>query len=241
MLRLAMWSGPRNISTAMMRAWENRPDAIVCDEPLYAHFLQQTGAAHPVADQIITQHEPDLDKIIHWLTEWAPAEGPAVFYQKHMTHHLLAGTPRDWIARLTNCFLIRDPAEVIPSYVKKNGIPTAEDVGYPQQVELFDRVRAQTGRVPPVLDSREILQDPRRRLTLLCEAVGLTFDQRMLTWPAGKRPTDGIWADHWYTEVLKSTGFGPYRPKNEPIPHGLDGVYQQCAELYDYLYAQRLS
>jgi hypothetical protein len=240
MIRVAMWSGPRNISTAMMRSWENRPDTVVCDEPLYAHFLRQTGANHPVADQIIDQHEDDLDKVIHWLTQWDPGDGTAVFYQKHMTHHFLPEMPRDWLAGLTNCFLIRDPAEVIPSYVKKNGVPTVPDLGFEQQVELFEFARAQTGRVPPVIDSKDVLENPKRVLGLLCEALGIAFDERMLSWPAGKRPTDGVWADHWYTEVVKSTSFGPYKPKNEPVPDDLAEVHDRCRALYEQMHAHRL-
>ena len=140
-LRIAMWSGPRNISTAMMRAWGNRPDAFVCDEPLYSHYLQVTKLPHPVADEIIANHESDWRKVVAWLTEATPESKP-IFYQKQMTHHLLKEVERNWLGEVTNCFLIRHPRDVILSYVKRNEYPTAEDLGFPQQAEIFE---AQTG------------------------------------------------------------------------------------------------
>jgi hypothetical protein len=195
-VRIAMWSGPRNISTAMMRSWGNRPDTFVCDEPFYASYLRDTGRAHPRADEVIAHGETDSRKVIAQLTGPAP-DGKPIYYQKQMTHHLLPGIDRSWLARVTNCFLIRDPAEVIISYIKKNNDPTLEDIGFVRQAEIFDWVCARTGAVPPVVDARDVLENPERILKLLCGAVGVEFTEAMLSWPPGLRESDGIWAKHW--------------------------------------------
>jgi hypothetical protein len=238
-LRLAMWSGPRNISTAMMRAWGNRPDTFVCDEPLYAYYLLKTGANHPVREEVIATGETDWRKAVDWLTGEVP-QGKSIFFQKHMTHHLLSEIDRGWLDRVSNCFLIRDPREVIVSYLRKNGDPTAEDVGYPQQTEIYRFVSQRLGRRPPVLDARDVLQDPRRMLELLCRQTGVAFDECMLSWPPGLRSTDGVWARHWYPEVEHSTGFKPYTARTDEVPQRLSGVERQCQELYQELYEHRL-
>jgi hypothetical protein len=157
-----------------------------------------------------------------------------------MTHHLLPQIDRGWLEQVTNCFLIRDPREVITSYIKKNHDPTVEDLGYPQQAEIFQLVMARQGRTPPVLDARDVLADPRRMLGLLCDELGVPFLEAMLSWPPGMRATDGVWAKHWYTEVEHSTGFRPYTPKAEEVPARLKEVYDRCLELYQQLYVQRL-
>jgi len=234
-----MWSGPRNISTAMMRAWGNRSDTFVCDEPLYANYLRVTGLSHPGAAEIISHHDADWRKVIAWLTEAVP-EKKSIFYQKHMTHHLLREIDRKWLASVTNCFLIRHPQEVITSYIAKNNDLTLEDVGFIQQAEIFDWVRKRTGSTPPVLDAKEIQENPRRMLGLLCNALGVEFSESMLSWPPGLRATDGIWAKHWYKEVESSTSFRPYQPKLDEVPERLAGVYSKCLEFYERLYAQRL-
>src|SRR4051794_10340830 len=196
-VRIAMWSGPRNISTAMMRSWGNRPDTFVCDEPFYACYLQATGRGHPGAAEVIAQGETDFRKVIARLTGPVP-NGKHIFYQKHMTHHLLPGIDRGWLGAVTNCFLIRDPAEVIVSYLKKNDDPTLEDIGFAQQAEIFDSVRQTIGGIPPVIDAHDVMENPERILGLFCEAIGVEFSETMLSWPAGLRETDGIWAKHWY-------------------------------------------
>jgi len=238
-LRLAMWSGPRNISTAMMRAWGSRADTAVCDEPLYAHYLKATGVDHPGRDEVIAHHETDWRKVIAELTGPIPG-GQAIYFQKHMAHHLLPGMDRGWLGDVTNAFLIRDPAEMLTSLIKVMPFPGVSDTGLPQQVEIFELVKARTGAVPPVLDARDVLEDPRKRLALLCEAVGAAFDEAMLSWPPGPRTTDGIWAKHWYAAVERSTGFEPYRPKNEPVPERLKSLLDECMRHYEVLYAHRL-
>jgi hypothetical protein len=238
-LRIAMWSGPRNISTAMMRAWENRSDTAVVDEPFYAFYLKATGKKHPGFEEVIVHGESDWQKVVSHLLGPIPG-GKRIFFQKQMTHHVPPVVGRDWLGSVVNCFLIRDPAEVINSYIKKNDDPTLADLGFVQQAEIFDWVLEQTGSVGPVVDARDILQDPERILSLLCRAVGIEFDRAMLCWPAGLRETDGIWAKHWYGEVARSTSFGPYQPRNAAVPERFREVHQQAREIYDRLYKFRL-
>lgn len=236
---IAMWSGPRNISTAMMRAFGQRADTIVCDEPLYAHYLKITGLPHPGAEDVITYHEPDWAKATTALVAPLPP-GKSVFYQKHMTHHLLPNVGRDWLGRLTNAFLIRDPREMLVSLLKNIPEPCIEDTGLPQQVELFDFEHQRTGKTPVVVDSKDVLLNPRGMLGALCEAVGIPFDEAMLSWPPGRRETDGIWAPHWYANVEQSTGFEPYRPREEAAPPELANLLERCLAHYETLHAQRL-
>lgn len=238
-LRIAMWSGPRNISTAMMRAWENRPDTAVCDEPLYAHYLLKTGLDHPGRDEIIASQETDWRTVVAALTGPIPG-GKAVYYQKHMTHHFLPEIGQEWLDSVVNCFLIRDPREVLASYARTRPDPTVHDLGFPQQWEIFERVRTRTGRVPPVVDSRDILEDPCRLLRLLCGAVGVVFSEVMLAWPPGPRESDGSWAPYWYASVERSTGFQPYCPRNPEIPNALRPVVEACEPYYRRLHAVRL-
>jgi hypothetical protein len=238
-LRIAMWSGPRNISTALMRSWGNRPDTSVCDEPLYAHYLLRTGVAHPGAEEVIRHHETDWRKVVAELTGAVP-DGRAISYQKHMAHHLLSEIDRGWLDRVTNAFLIRDPREVLTSLVRVLPRPSLADTGLPQQVEIFRWVRDRTGAVPPVVDARDVLEDPRGTLGRLCEALGVAFLEAMLSWPPGRRPTDGIWAKHWYDAVERSTTFGPYVPKPDPVPDHLAGLYEECVALYESLHRHRL-
>ena len=238
-LRVAMWSGPRNISTALLRSWENRADTAVVDEPLYASYLQATGKEHPGADQVIAHGETDWRKVVHFLTSDAPG-GQPIFYQKQMTHHLLPEMEQDWLLGLTNCFLIRDPAAVIVSYAKKHDQITAEDLGFPQQAEIFEFVRARLGALPVVVDAQDFLRDPERMLHLLCARLAIAFDPAMLSWPPGLRESDGIWARHWYGEVAQSTGFQPYREGALQVPDRLREIEARCRRSYEELYPHRL-
>lgn len=238
-VRIAMWSGPRNISTAMMRAWGNRPDTFVVDEPFYAFYLNKTHAAHPGADEVIAHGETDWRKVVAYLTGPVP-NGAHIFYQKQMTHHLLPEIDRSWLKQVTNCFLIRDPAHVIASYLKKNYRPSATDLGFPQQAEIFETVRSLTGAAPVVIDAEEVLRDPERMLHLLCDSVGVAFTDAMLSWPPGRRGTDGIWAKHWYGEVEKSTSFLPYRESHAEVPPELSNVHAECDRIYRKLHEVRL-
>jgi Sulfotransferase domain len=238
-IRIAMWSGPRNISTAMMRAWGNRDDTVVIDEPFYAYYLQATRIQHPGADEVVATGETDWRKIVAHLT--GPiANRKRIFFQKQMTHHLLPEIDREWIGAVTNCFLIRDPREVISSYIKKREDTALEDLGFVQQAEIFDFVQTRTDAVPPVVDAKDVLQNPERTLRLLCEAVGVEFSESMLSWPPGLRDTDGIWAKYWYGEVAKTTSFQPYRTTDSKVPERLRKIYERCCESYELLYEHRL-
>lgn len=234
-LRIAMWSGPRNISTALMRSWGSRPDTFVTDEPLYAHYLATTGREHPARGEVIAHHESDWRKVIDWITGPIP-EGRSIWYQKHMTLHLTEEVDRGWLDDVTNCFLIRDPKEVILSYSKVVTDPSPEDLGFPQQAALFEEVGRRTATTPPVLDARRVLEDPEHQLRRLCAALEVPFADQMLSWEPGLRETDGVWAPHWYDNVARSTGFAPYRPKEESLPPRFEALHAVCRKHYERLY-----
>ena len=239
-IRVAMWSGPRTISTALMRSWDNRGDTIVSDEPFYPHYLSATGIAHPRRDEIISRGQTDWRKIVEWLIGPIP-EGRRVFYQKHMAHHLLPGMAGDWLNVLRHGFLIRDPEEMLISLSRVMPEPRLEDTGLPQQLELFERMCEATRRMPPVIDARDVLEHPRRLLRRLCESLGVEFSARMLSWPSGTRATDGVWAPHWYASVEASTGFKPYRPPVMSLASHLQTLEKECRTYYDELYRHRLT
>ncbi len=238
-LRIAMWSGPRNISTAMMRAWENREDTCVIDEPFYAHYLDVTGLAHPGRDQVFASHERDADRVAAELTGPIPG-GADIFYQKHMAHHLLPGMDRQWMESVANCFLIRNPNDMLLSLHARTPNPSIEDTGLPQQVQLFNDTLASTGKVPPVLDARDVLCDPGQVLGVFCDRLGVDFAPAMLAWPSGPRESDGAWAPYWYDAVEASTGFSPWRERSESVPPDLLGLLEDCQVLYRQLHAHRL-
>lgn len=233
--RIAMWSGPRTVSTALMRSWENRPDAVVVDEPLYAFYLTRTGIPHPGRAEIIRSQPYDWRVVLDSLTNASLPAGKTVFYQKHMTHHLLPEVDRAALRPLRHAFLIRDPAELLASYARVRGEPTLDDLGIRQQAEIFDALGG------PVVDSRDLLENPEGVLRALCAALDVPFDERMLSWPPGPRDTDGVWAPHWYAGVWRSTGFGPYRPATEPLTGPLAALADQGRPFYDRLHAVRLT
>lgn len=239
-LRLAMWSGPRNVSTAFMRSWENRPDTIVVDEPFYAHYLLATGIAHPGRDEVLAHHETDWRRVVESLLAPLPP-GVRVLYQKQMSHHLLPHMGREWLGSVTHAFLIRDPAPMLASLEEKLGRFDLDATGLPQQAEIFDLVVRTTGRVPPVVDAADLLAAPGPLLRALCAALGLPFSERMLSWPPGPRDTDGAWAKHWYERVERSTGFEPAAAAERPELHGrLAELEARCRPLYQHLHAHRL-
>lgn len=234
-IRVAMWSGPRNISTAMMRSFGARADTAVTDEPLYAHYLLATGVDHPGRELVIERHDPDWRAVVRELCGPVPG-GRAVWYQKHMAHHLLAGMDRGWTAGLRNAFLIRDPVEMLVSLRKVTPGAGLVDTGLERQVELFEAERARLGRVPPVVNARDVLLDPARTLGALCEALGIGFDPAMLAWAPGRRPTDGAWAPYWYGAVERSTGFEAWKPAPDGIGDDLArDLLSACRGLYERL------
>lgn len=203
--RIAMWSGPRNISTAMMRSWENRKDCSVVDEPFYAYYLQQTQSPHPMFDDILKSQDSDYNVVAKQMSE-GECDTP-LQYQKHMTHHMLAGCDMSWTANLRHCFLIRDPAYIVNSYTKSRGECSADDIGIKRQYELYQEISAITQQAIPVVDSLSVLQNPIQQMQKICTALDIDFDLLMLNWPKGPRASDGVWASHWYKSVEKSTGF----------------------------------
>jgi hypothetical protein len=239
MTRIAMWSGPRNISTAMLRSFGSRPDTAVTDEPLYAHYLQATGIVHPKRAEVLASQSTDWREVAAMLTGPIP-DGRAIWYQKHMAHHLLPMIGRDWLDRLTHGFLIREPDEMLASLVKAYPDAGLADTGLQQQCEIFDRVADRLGQAPPVVLASDVLKDPRAMLMKLCTAFGIAFLPQMLAWEPGRRPTDGVWASHWYAAVEASTGFEPWRPKSVVLTPALRRLLDECRPWYEKLYALRL-
>lgn len=239
-IRIAMWSGPRNISTAMMRSFENRPDCAVVDEPFYAAYLAATGLIHPMNDEVLASQPNDWREVADALTGPVPG-GRAIWYQKHMTHHMLDGFGLDWADGCRSAFLIRDPAAVLASYTVKREDVTLADIGVVRQRELFEREADRLGRAPPVVEGRDVLADPRGALGKLCAALGVPFDEAMLAWPAGPRDTDGVWAPAWYDAVERTTGFGPPREEAAPaLADNLRAIADAARPHYERLAAFRL-
>lgn len=205
-MNIAMWSGPRNLSTALMYAFAARGDCAVWDEPFYAAYLQATGIDHPMRAEVIARHEADPARVAAACAA-APAAGETLFYQKHMTLHMIPGFDRRFMRACRNVFLIRHPARVVASYARKREAPTLADLGFVQQAALFDEVADWLGQAPPVIDSADIRADPAAALQRLCDTLGIAFRPSMLGWPAGPKSFDGVWAPHWYEAVHRSEGF----------------------------------
>jgi hypothetical protein len=241
-IRIAMWSGPRNISTAMMRAFENRPDTGVVDEPFYAVFLAATGADHPMREEVLKAQSADWREVVEALLGPAPG-GRAVFYQKHMSHHVVPGMDLGWTAALRNAFLIRPPEPVLASYNRKREGVTLDEIGFVQQRELFEREADRLGRAPPVIEAKDVLADPAGTLGALCATLGIPFLDEMLNWPAGRRDSDGVWAPVWYDAVERSTGFSPLRLEAGPadLPDHLKPIAEAARPHYQRLAGFRLS
>ncbi|MEM6785858.1 MAG: HAD family hydrolase [Bacteroidota bacterium] len=238
-VRIAMWSGPRNLSTALMRSWGSRADTTVVDEPLYAHYLATTGLDHPGRTEIMASQPTDWRTVAEQLL--GPVLGGApIYYQKHMAHHLLPSVERTWLdaPSFRHVFLLREPAAMLASLVKVLGLDVrVEDTGLPQQVELFQRIAERDGSPPPVVSARDILANPPAMLRMLCQALGVSYDAAMLSWEPGPRPTDGVWAKHWYAAVERSTGFGPPRAETALPPPGCAPILTECERYYAELVA----
>ncbi|KIC10266.1 branched-chain amino acid aminotransferase [Leisingera sp. ANG-M1] len=237
-MRIAMWSGPRNLSTAMMYAFGNRGDCAVADEPFYAAYLAMTGLDHPMRAEILDSQSQDPETVAEALLGPVPEAKP-FFYQKHMTHHMIPGVPRDWMRDVTNVFLIRHPARVIASYAVKRENPALEDIGFRQQAELFDLVRS-WGQTPVVVDSHDVREDPAAKLEQLCEAIGMPFSPRMLIWPKGGHKDDGVWAAHWYGAVWSSTGFAGAEGPLPEVPDELQPVLEAAMPYYEQMRAAKI-
>src|SRR5271154_2802082 len=229
-----MWSGPRTVSTALMRAWENRPDTIVTDEPLYAFYLDRTGLPHPGRDEVIASQPTEWRLVLDRLARAPLPPGGGISYAKHMPHHLLPEVARAALAPLRHAHLIRDPRELLASYARVRTEPGLDDLGLRQQAEIFETFGG------PVVDSRDLLTDPEGILRALCRALDVPFDGGMLSWPPGPRDSDGVWAPWWYDRVHASTGFAAYRPPADPLPPRLEPLAERCRPYYERLYQYRL-
>jgi hypothetical protein len=230
-----MWSGPRTVSTALMRAWENRPDTVVTDEPLYAFYLDRTGLDHPGRDDVLASQPADWRVVLDRLARDPLPAGARISYAKHMTHHLLPEVDRAAFAPMRHAHLIRDPCELLASYARVRAEPALDDLGLRQQAEIFEAFGG------PVVDSRDLLTSPEGILRALCQALDVPFDRAMLAWPPGPRDSDGVWAPHWYDSVHASTGFAAYRPPAQPLPARLEPLAAQCLPYYQRLHQYRIS
>jgi hypothetical protein len=228
-----MWSGPRNISTAMMRSFGSRADTLVVDEPLYAHYLVSTGIDHPARDAVIASQPASWRLVAESLVGPVP-DHVEVLYQKHMTHHLLPGIERDWLRGFTHAYLIRDPAHVVASYAKVRVEPTLDDLGFAQQASLFAQFPG------PVVEASDVLLDPRGTLIRLCAALDIPWDAAMLHWPKGPRDTDGVWGPHWYGSVTASRCFAPYDARPADVPAHLESLVDAARPYYEMLAAVKI-
>lgn len=232
-----MWSGPRNISTAMMRAWENRKDTFVTDEPFYSCYLLDTGIDHPGREQVLKTQSTDWESVID---DCVSLQHPNchIHYQKHMTQHMMPGIRLDWLDQLINVFLIRSPGEVISSYAKARPDLTAEDIGFAQQHRIYEHVKTHINSEPLVVASEQVLRDPRLTLEKICNYCEISFSPDMLQWPAGCRDSDGAWAPWWYANVQKSTGFAPYQQKSITLNSDQQRIAERCEPYYQALLEQ---
>jgi hypothetical protein len=235
-----MWSGPRNLSTAMMRSFGNRSDTIVSDEPFYGCFLKTSGADHPMRDEVIAAMDCDWRSVMDKLRGQTP-DGSPVWYQKHMWHHMTGPVGYEDFAGFTHAFLIREPERMIASYLRKRESARFEDFGLDRQAEFFEREADRLGHAPPVVDAHDVLINPQGLLLKLCDTLGISWDMAMLSWLPGRRDTDGVWAKHWYGAVEASTGFGPPEMEAVDLPEDARRLADRCRPYYERLAGCRLN
>lgn len=238
-IRIAMWSGPRNLSTAMMRSFGSRSDTFVSDEPFYGAYLKATGDPQPMADEVMASMDCDWQGVAQTMTGPCPTGSP-IWYQKHMAHHMVGPISHDDLPGLRHAFLIRDPERVIASYAAKRVAVRPDHLGVERQVEFFEREADRLGHAPPVIDSADILRDPPGMLERLCEALAIPWEPAMLQWEPGIRATDGVWASHWYDAVAASTGFGAPDTGPVELDAAARSVAGQCRPFYERLASHRL-
>jgi hypothetical protein len=230
---IACWSGPRNISTALMRSWSSRGDTFVTDEPFYAHYLRETKLKHPMYKEILNKYSSNYNEIVNYLIDEIP-KNKKIWYQKHMAHHILDLSSIDWISNVENCILLRHPKEVISSYTKKNKLTSVEELGYPQQYEIINFLK-KINKSYIIIDSKELLTNPQKSLSDWCRKINIKFDKSMLKWDKGGHVNDGIWWESWYDNVIKTTGFEKYEKKDINIENKYDSIYNESMKYYSYL------
>ncbi|MEM7741748.1 MAG: HAD family hydrolase [Pseudomonadota bacterium] len=229
-IRIAMWSGPRNLSTAMMRSFGARADTVCVDEPFYAAYLETTGVDHPMRNEVLASQDTDPAKVAQVLST-SPTTRP-VFYQKHMTHHMVPAIPRDWMAGLRHAFLIRHPARVLASYAQKMEAVSLEAIGFTQQAEIYDHVSSLSDQPPVIVDAERLRANPEHEIRLLCKGLGIEFDSAMLSWQTGPKPEDGAWAPHWYDAVNRSSGFSPPSEHLPVVPALYTDILERALVIY---------
>lgn len=232
-MKIAMWSGPRNLSTAMMYAFAARPDCAVWDEPFYAAYLDKTGADHPMREAILGAHMRDAGRVAARCAGPIP-DGKRLFYMKHMPHHMVGDMPLDWAGGCVNVHLIRHPARVLASYAAKRDTVTLDDIGFAQQARIYARLPG------PVIDSADIRRAPEAMLRALCAEIGIAFDPAMLSWPAGPKPYDGVWAAHWYNAVHRSTAFAAAEGDVPPVAPTHRDIFAAALPIYERMRAVAL-
>ena len=230
---VACWSGPRNISTALMRSWSSRSDTFVTDEPFYAYYLSETKLKHPMHMEIINKYSTDYKKIVSYLNSKTP-DGKKIWYQKHMAHHILNLNDIEWITNFENCILLRHPKEVISSYSNKNKLNSFEELGYRQQYEIIKLLKKKNKSFI-IIDSSELLQNPAKVLDAWCKKINIKYEKSMLNWEEGNHINDGIWWKKWYDNVIKTTGFQKYKKKNINIESEYDSIYNESMKYYTYI------
>ena len=233
-IRIAMWSGPRNISTTMMRSFSSRSDTYVTDEPFYAHYLKRTGVNHPGYEKILQSYKTDYHHIINNLINDIPCNR-SVWYQKHMAHHLDPSDNLKWTNSFMNCLLIRDPNHVIASFLNKNDLKDVDELGYPQQLKLFQYHDNQI----PIVDAKDILLNPEGMLMRLCSLFDITFEEKMLSWDKGPHPQDGMWGKYWYDKLWKSKTFSLYEERESMIDNKYKAILEKCILIYEELHQYR--
>jgi len=233
-MRIACWSGPRNISTALMRSWSSRNDSFVSDEPLYAYYLKEKQLKHPMYKEIIDHYPTNYEDIITSLTSEIP-HAKEYWYQKHMAHHLIDSINIDWIKNFENCILIRHPKDVINSYIKKNTLNHVDELGYPQQYKIM-RYLDSIGKKFIVVDSNILLNNPEKILSQWCSSINLEFDISMLKWQKGNHPQDGIWWKHWYDNVITTTHFQKFSANQSELDKKYQSIYDEALDYYNKLY-----
>ena len=225
-----MWSGPRNLSTALLRSFENRNDTIVLDEPFYAYYLKETKKNHPLTDEIINTYETNLDKIINLVIK----NRDYIFFQKHMSQHMIKKIPLNWIKSGINCFLIRNPKDVLISYIKKNNLNESKDLGFPSQLKILNFLKKHNEKII-VIDAEDLSNKPEETLKKLCDKINISFSLKMLNWPKGARNSDGLWGKVWYENVKSSSSFQKIIKKESKIPSQYLNIYNECLEIYNKL------
>ena len=233
-MKIACWSGPRNISTALMRSWSSRKDVFVSDEPFYAYYLKELQIKHPLYKEIINQYPHNYDDVVNSLDSEIPNK-KKYWYQKHMAHHLIDMNNIDWIKNFENCFLIRHPKDVINSYIKKDNLNHIDELGYRQQYKIMKYLNS-IGKNFIVIDSKILLDNPKKILSQWCKHLNIEFDESMLKWSKGSHPQDGIWWEHWYDNVIKTTHFQKFPTMQKKLDTKYQLIYDEALDYYKKLY-----